>query len=259
MSERHPHDPVVLLVTCEHGGNRIPRRYGSLFEGEEALLESHRAWDPGALSLARAFAYRHRAPLRFSIISRLLVDLNRSPNHPRLFSDLTRTLALRERGEILRRWYRPYRRRVSALVAGTLQSPGRVLHLSVHTFTPVLDGKERQVEIGLLYDPAREGEAALCRSWRLNLESCFSHARLSVRVRCNQPYLGRSDGMTTWLRRRWPPDRYLGIELEVSQGLIATGGSRWQVARDALLETLPLAPPGVSRTDAKLAYTTLVN
>ena len=41
------------LITCEHGGNRIPPRYRDLFAGCEALLQSHRGYDPGALTLAR--------------------------------------------------------------------------------------------------------------------------------------------------------------------------------------------------------------
>jgi len=30
-----------LLITCEHGGNRIPARYRPLFRGAGKLLDSH--------------------------------------------------------------------------------------------------------------------------------------------------------------------------------------------------------------------------
>ena len=46
----------MALVTCEHGGNRIPAPYAALFRGHEAILQSHRGYDPGAAALARALA-----------------------------------------------------------------------------------------------------------------------------------------------------------------------------------------------------------
>ena len=41
-----------LVITCEHGGNRIPVRYRGLFKVKKAVLLSHRGYDIGALSLA---------------------------------------------------------------------------------------------------------------------------------------------------------------------------------------------------------------
>ena len=66
-----------VVISCEHGGSRIPGRYRHLFAGRAALLESHRGWDPGALVMARALSRGLRAPLFASTTSRLLVDLNR--------------------------------------------------------------------------------------------------------------------------------------------------------------------------------------
>jgi predicted N-formylglutamate amidohydrolase len=71
----------ALLITCEHGGNSVPPRWRPLFRGHRALLDSHRGWDPGALPIARALAREMNAPLIYSTISRLLVELNRSPHH----------------------------------------------------------------------------------------------------------------------------------------------------------------------------------
>ena len=36
------------------------------------------------------------------------------------------------------------------------------------------------------------------------------------KVRFNSPYLGKADGFTTYLRKKFP-DKYSGIELEVNQ------------------------------------------
>ena len=36
-----------IVITCEHGGNRIPVLYRDLFHGQQQQLESHRGYDPG--------------------------------------------------------------------------------------------------------------------------------------------------------------------------------------------------------------------
>lgn len=189
-----------LLVTCEHGGNRVPREYAALFAGRERLLASHRGYDRGALAIARRFP----GPLRASTVTRLLVDLNRSPGHPRLHADFVPEEA---RARIVARHYRPYRAEVDRLV----RRLAPVLHLSVHSFAPVLRGKRRTMEIGLLFDPSRRGEAELCGRWQRLLRA------EGFVVRRNAPYRGTSDGLTTALRARWPGTLYRGIELEVNR------------------------------------------
>src|SRR5690606_35692473 len=139
-------------LSCEHGGNRIPARWAPLFEGADEVLASHRGWDPGALSLARTLARRLGAPLVATTVSRLLVEPNRSPGHPRLFSEFTHGLPAAERKELLARYFMPHRARVRAVAEGVRERSGRVLHLGVHSFTPVLDGRIRDVDLGVLYD-----------------------------------------------------------------------------------------------------------
>ena len=97
----------AFVVTCEHAGNRVPPGYAHLFEGAEALLASHRGWDPGAGALARSLARRLRAPLAITTVTRLLVEVNRTEGHPRVFSELARPLSGAEREAVLARWYRP--------------------------------------------------------------------------------------------------------------------------------------------------------
>jgi Predicted N-formylglutamate amidohydrolase len=104
--------PISLLVTCEHGGNEIPPRYRHLFKGHEALLKTHRGHDAGALVMAEEMAEAFKAPLFVSTVSRLLVDLNRSLGHPRLYSEATRTASKELRREILQAHYLPYRNQV---------------------------------------------------------------------------------------------------------------------------------------------------
>lgn len=213
-------DPLTLLVTCEHGGHAVPRPCRKLFAGAHNALASHRGWDAGALALARRLAASLGAPLRAATVSRLVVDLNRSPNHPRVFSEWTRSLPGPERRALLAEHHTPHREAVDADVRAALSAGGRVLHVGVHTFTPALDGRVRTADVALLYDPGRPAERALAAAWAAALAGRLP----DLAVRRNQPYRGASDGLTTWLRGRHGP-AYLGFELEVNQRLLGGSGS----------------------------------
>jgi len=224
----------TFLVTCEHGGNRIPTPYRPLFRGQRALLDSHRGHDPGALVMARALAKSFGAPLVASTVSRLLVDLNRSIGHPRLFSEATRSVPPALRSTIVEQHYVPYRTRVERLVVASVSRRRRVIHVSSHSFAPELDGEVRRADVGLLYDPRREGEVKLCARWKQALATLAP----TLRVRRNYPYAGKGDGLTAHLRGRFAAADYVGIELEVNQGIVGAGGRPWGELRRALVESL---------------------
>jgi len=226
-----------IMVTCEHGGNRIPVEYADLFRGWHAVLRTHRAYDAGALIMARDLAVVLRAPLVVSRVSRLLIDLNRSLSNRHAWSDLTRTLPSAEKQSLVLRHYAPYRGRVAALVAEGVAAGHRVLHLSSHSFTPVLDGRVRTADVGLLYDPARSGEVALATRWK----NAFAEQAPELLVRRNYPYAGRNDGLTSFLRRRFSPGRYVGMEIELNQALVHAGARQWRQLRHAVITTLQAA------------------
>lgn len=226
--------PDYFMVTCEHGGNRIPPRYRRYFLGHEALLQTHRGYDPGALAMARDLAKDLVAPLFFSITSRLLIDLNRSIGHPGLYSEVTQKIAAPERDDILKRYYLPYRRKVEAAVAEATARGRRVIHIASHSFTPELDGTARNADIGLLYDPARPAENELCRRWQATIMA----EAPGLKVRRNYPYTGKSDGLTAYLRRCFSPDAYIGIELEINQKHVFGEAWQWRALRLAIVVAL---------------------
>lgn len=205
--------PIALVLSCEHGGNRVPREYAALFAGATRVLASHRGWDAGALALARVLAKRTGAPLLAAQTTRLLVDLNRAEDNPAVFSRFTRELHDEEREALIENWHRPHRARVIAAIERLVARGKPVLHVAVHSFTPVLDGVVRNADVGLLYDPARPRERASARVWR----AAFREVTPELRVRSNYPYRGVSDGLTRALRRRLGDRDYAGIELEVNQ------------------------------------------
>lgn len=210
----------ALVLSCEHGGNRVPARYAALFAGQAALLAGHRGWDIGALDAARRIRRALAAPLVAATVSRLVVDLNRSPRHPRRFSEITRKLPAAEQARIDARYYRPYRDVVEARVAAWAAEGRRVVHVSVHSFAAELDGRARRCDVGLLYDPARPRERNLCAAWR----QALVEAAPALVVRRNYPYRGVSDGLVTALRGRFADAHYAGVELEFNQGLVGTPG-----------------------------------
>jgi predicted N-formylglutamate amidohydrolase len=226
-----------FVITCEHGGNQIPAPYRRLFREQRALLDSHRGYDPGSLVMAKALASACRAPLVASTVSRLLIDLNRSIGHPQLFSAVTRAASAETRAQIVERYYRPHRMQVERLVGQAVSRGDRVMHISSHSFTAELNGRVRGADVGLLYHPARRGEAELCARWKESLAALAPE----LRVRRNYPYAGKGDGLTSHLRLRFAPCEYVGIELEVNQGIVIAAGRRWTALRRLLIDSLRTA------------------
>ena len=224
----------AFIITCEHGGNRIPAPYRRLFRGQRALLDSHRGYDPGSLVMAKALASTWRAPLVASTTSRLLIDLNRTIGHPQLFSAVTRSAPAETRAQIVKQHYRPYRVQVERLVRQAVARGRRVIHISSHSFTAELDGRVRGADVGLLYHPGRGGETEVCARWKESLAAFAPE----LRVRRNYPYAGKGDGLTSHLRLRFAQSDYLGIELEVNQGIVFAAGRRWMALRRLLIDSL---------------------
>jgi predicted N-formylglutamate amidohydrolase len=210
-----------LIVTCEHASNRLPSRYRGLGLKSKALA-SHIAWDPGARQVAGHFARRFDCAYHEGRYSRLLIDLNRSPHHPKLVPRIAfgvpvpgnQRLSRQEKRERIDRFYRPYREAVLQDIERTLAQRRICIHLSVHSFTPKLNAEDRRAEIGILYDPARTAERELA-------DRIVSALReLGLQVRRNYPYRGTSDGLTTFCRRSFPRRGYSGLELEINQRLL---------------------------------------
>jgi predicted N-formylglutamate amidohydrolase len=216
------------VVTCEHATNRVPADLAACFQPHRALLKTHRGYDIGALPVANQIAAALAAPLFVGEVSRLVVELNRSPDSASLFSVATRGLDAAAKGAILDRYYTPWR---DAVLEHIARAPTPTLHISVHSFTPELDGKKRELEIGLLFDPRRAREKSFCERWRRAIIA--DPDAIGLRVKMNLPYRGTSDGHTTALRAAFPASRYLGVELEMNNALVT--GVRGQERVGAML------------------------
>ncbi|NDP62044.1 N-formylglutamate amidohydrolase [Polaromonas sp.] len=231
----------ALVITCEHGGREVPAGYAALFTGHEALLETHRGWDPGALELAQQMAGALGAPLFSATTTRLLIDLNRSIGHRQLYSQATRGLPAVARREIVAQHYRPHRDAVESEIARLIAGGRRVIHVASHSFTPELNSVVRQADVAWLYDPRRADEGAFAWRWL----SATQKRRPGLKLRRNYPYQGKGDGLTSLLRKRHAPGEYVGLELEVNQRFCLAGGDAWAALRSDITGALAevLTPP----------------
>jgi predicted N-formylglutamate amidohydrolase len=205
-----------ILVTCEHASNRLPAG----FELDAELLGLHIAWDPGAPEIARFIAKRFDAELWEGEYSRLVVDLNRTVGNRMLIRKVSDGHRIpfnygldRDACEArIARYYRPYRDGVVAAADRLIAQHGRCVHICVHTFTPALAGTVRGNDIGLLHDPRWGVERQVCRELRLHLDTSTPFVTWF-----NRPYSGTADGILPAMRRRYRPDQFVGIELEINQ------------------------------------------
>jgi predicted N-formylglutamate amidohydrolase len=185
------------------------------------VLKTHRASDPGAFEVANQLHKLSGAPFVFTKISRLIVDMNRSPESPTALSRWTKSLSPKEQTRIFDALYLPYRELIYSKVTAALKSRSsadrpRLVHLGIHSFSPYIDPARRGCHIGILFDPKNEFESSFATRLRENLEILFP----DLGVRLNFPYRGDADGLTTDLRKRHSPRSYAGIEIEFNQAFL---------------------------------------
>ena len=205
------------IVSIEHASNAIPAELGNLGLSPE-ILASHVAWDPGALDVGQYIAHALNAPIVIGQYSRLVTDLNRSPeNHESVpahafgvdvpaNSGLSRE-AIKTRQDL---YHAPYWKEVEELIQNIFSEGHSCLHLGVHSFTHNYPGQVREMDLGLLVDPDHIGDGPITKIVHKHLND----AGLDCRI--NEPYSGLNDGITTHLRNRFTDGRYASIEFEVS-------------------------------------------
>jgi predicted N-formylglutamate amidohydrolase len=217
-----------FVVTCEHAGNEVPDQYRNLFQFAPDTLRSHRGWDAGAMLMAEVISKKLDTPLFSQKVTRLLIEMNRSLDSSSLFSEFSESLSDDEKELLKQQYYFPYRRSVETQI--DLSKP--VVHLSIHSFTPEINGVVRTVDIGLLFDPSRKSESIFCNRLREELQKRLSGYIIAF----NEPYLGIDDGFTTYLRTQYNDEMYAGVEIEVNQRFADT--PHWKMLSDVMASSI---------------------
>ncbi|TPN17615.1 N-formylglutamate amidohydrolase [Mesorhizobium sp. B2-1-3] len=221
---------VVLLA--DHARRDLPEDYGSLGL-PAAAFDRHIAYDIGVEAVTRELAALLDVPAVLANFSRLLIDPNRGEDDPTLIRQLydgtvvtgNYPLAPAERERRLDRFYRPYHDAVGAMIASVAQASGKAPFIfSVHSFTPVMQGRQRPWHVGVLWD--RDDRVA-----RPLIDMLAADKNLVVGD--NEPYDGALRGDTMF--RHAIVNGYAHALIEIRQDLIATGG-------DALSWAERLAP-----------------
>lgn len=152
--------PVVLI--CEHASSYIPTAYRNLGLSEGTELH-HIGWDIGALALAQRLSETLGAPLIAANYSRLLIDLNRPLHAPDSIPARSDTWpipgnqALDETERHARQaLFSDFHSAVARLLDDRQRAGRPTRVVSVHSFTPTLNGVERPWELGVLYQDARD-------------------------------------------------------------------------------------------------------
>ncbi|MBD9372953.1 N-formylglutamate amidohydrolase [Rhizobium sp. ARZ01] len=242
-------DPVAVenadgrsrfILVCEHASRLMPERLGTLGLSQDAL-ESHIAWDPGALAVARVMAKSLDATLIHQRFSRLAYDCNRPPESPSAMpatseiypvpGNAALTDAARmERAEAL---YFPFRDRIAALLRQRIVEGRAPILVTIHSFTPIYFGEPRPVEVGILHDTdSRLADLMLSAAERTSLYD----------ARRNEPY-GPEDGVTHTLKMHGLENGLLNVMIEVRNDLIKDENSQGVMAdylTGLLLESVPL-------------------
>jgi len=207
-----------LMITCEHASNELPARVKDLRISQEDL-DSHRGYDIGAFAVYEELVSKFKPDFYSSgRYSRLFVDLNRSLRNNKFASPAGIAYHESYWGEVEKFVAQNLHEKECALPEKLPASPA-IVHLAIHSFTPILDGRTRNADIGILYDPCRPAECKIADIIVAEIRIRFPQ----YKVRRNYPYQGKTDGLCTALRKKFDPHKtgcYVGFEIEINQKLL---------------------------------------
>ena len=143
-----------VLLVCEHAGQSVPAQLGDLGLTGDAL-DTHIGWDIGARAVTLRMAATLGAPAVLQRFSRLVIDCNRPPDAPDAVPDVSDGVAIPGNAQLdgaarrarVSEVFDPFHDATAAL----LDHPMRSATFAIHSFTPSMDGKARQWDIGFLY------------------------------------------------------------------------------------------------------------
>lgn len=155
----NPRGKAPILIVCDHASNRVPAALDNVGLSR-AELAKHIAWDPGTEDIGRYMSEKLDATAFFATYSRIVVDVNRGENSPECMREVSdhihvpgnKNLSAAEKRQRLDEIFWPYHRALAAQIK-TYRKKGIVpLIVSLHSFTPEMDGYKRPWEIGVLWN-----------------------------------------------------------------------------------------------------------
>jgi predicted N-formylglutamate amidohydrolase len=230
-------DPAPVIVTnegaggrcvivCDHAGRATPRSLGRL-GAPEAAFDDHIAWDIGAGAVALLMGEALDAPVISQLYSRLVVDCNRAPGRADAIVEVSDGVAIPGNAgltpaQVQARFdevHAPYHARIAQVLDARAAAGVAGVILSVHSFTPRMNGQDRPWRFGVLH----EGDSPLSLAMLATLR-----AEAGLVVGDNEPYAMDGIDYTVPLHARGRGLDYL--EVEIRQDLIAEPEGQAEVA-----------------------------
>ncbi len=155
----NPRGAQPVLIVCDHASNAMPKAVKNLGL-TAAQRRQHIAWDPGTATIGRYLSRKIDARLVLANYSRLVVDLNRGERHKDCMRASSEGVAIpgnknltaTEKKSRLTEIYWAYHDEITRQIDAILAS-GRVpLILSIHSFTPAMNGQHRPWHIGIMWN-----------------------------------------------------------------------------------------------------------
>ncbi len=155
----NPDSVVPLLLVCDHASNRFPQSLGSM--GLDYLDRvSHMTLDIGAGAIAESLADKLGATALLCQYSRLVVDCNRKLSDNSVFLENSegvdipgnQNLQITEKERRVSEIYWPYHNAIESQICRLRDQYINPIVISIHSFTPVMNGEDREWEMGVLWD-----------------------------------------------------------------------------------------------------------
>jgi len=177
------------LLICDHASAAIPAALGDL--GLDAgQRRRHIAWDIGVADVTKRLARRLDVIAILSGYSRLVIDCNRRLDDPTSIPQESdgvvvpgnRGLSQEQRARRAESCFWPYHSAIAACLERKRAAGHCPIVISMHSFTPVMEGFERPWHIGILANRDRRIAGPLLAALRRDP---------TITVGDNEPYDGR--------------------------------------------------------------------
>jgi len=155
------------------------------------IVGTHWSYDPGSETVARELVSALGCLGLFSRYSRLLIDPNRTLDSDTLVRKLAdketvllnQNLTKEDLQNRIENFYNPYH----TVLQGLVKERFIQTVLSIHSFTPIYEGKPRKTEIGVLFHDDKEEE--LAKKFQAEFQSSGISSQL------NEPWSGKEGFM----------------------------------------------------------------
>jgi predicted N-formylglutamate amidohydrolase len=233
----HAESETPILLVCDHASCSFPGALGDM--GLDPFARRcHLAIDIGAGPLTEYLADRLGVTAVLAQYSRLIVDCNRKLLDPSAFLQFgdgilvpgNRNLHQEEKDARAEAIYWPYHTAIDSQVERLSTVGTGPAFISIHSFTPVLNGDSRSWEIGVLWDKDMSLRDIFLKDFR----------DAGFKVGDNEPYSGKAPADFTVDHHAEEPELpHIGIEIRQDLIQDAAGVARIGNIMHKIIESIP--------------------